>query len=1776
MPFFKLILSILLIILLTKFAYGQCAILPNEPIFNIKKTATCYEYEFEIQNQQNNVSYFWDFGDNSAQVTGATVVHLFNNLNEGNNFIISVIATDNNDQNCSTTSQLVTHSVTPFAALDFNGYNLFNCNASTRDLVFENITDISEGNIVKYFIDWGDGTGIQEVDSESKNYSYNNIGIFYLTYTVEDYNGCTNSTVYELINSTNLSLTVSSEGNTVDCAPYTICFPINMDAIMSNPDIAQYTINFGDSNIDTIIYHKDLEDEICHEYKAPSCDGAYIFSMTSSINGRCSTGGTVDNIIIYEEPQPSFTLPPNGCANNQISINNTTTSACINRLNYTWNITNLNNNLTNAIESDDGIDYIFTESGFYEVKLTAITNDFCESTSTSQQICIGSDNENLDVTIGIDQTEICLGETINLSATINAQNNLSCPITYRWQVTAPDNSTFIDTLITTTELPTLTNFTLPGNYTVQLTYGSGCITELTVNEEFTIIGLPMLTLPSQLTVCDELNYTIEPDMISNVNAITYQVLDEDENLIGSFDNNNLTFPYKGTFTIKAIAESCNVTEEATTNITIVDTANPEPVPTESVCLNQAPINLNQFADGSWSGSNLIQNQNTFLPNVANTYQLMVNQLLEGGCSVERDFELVVKAPPSFSYSTPDSVCLQNETINLNITPTGGEWNNPSIDENGLLNLQTGLSNFTYTFTDDENGCTIDTTITLQVYNVNNAIEFETIEICKGGGDIELPSTIFGGTWSGDTPITEDGIINSNNFIENNSYTFYYSTSTCTISDSIIANVIGNEPLLDVDTTVCTLDTLDLSGIINGATFEGSLGVENNLFLPFLSNNTLNTITVTKGSGSCIDTAYIFIEILPNPIKPSFIDEGPFCLQENIQLFVTTVGGNFNCQEDYLTCDGILMPNEPGNYEVSYQIINDDGCENSVTKDIIIDALPNAEINATTQQICIGDSIILNAVNPNEGNCKWQINGLIFNDCSIIFEGTTASEYTAYLTQTNNNNCAATDSISIKINDELNITQLNSDVFLCIPGTAEIEFDFTGEADSIIWNIGKDTIFGEITEYTFNPVLNDTLTERITVIVKNGCDADTATHDILLSPKPQINFLADSARICADTEISFNNGTLGNPYSTRWFVNGTLVSNDFELESQIFETENDSTVTIVEILLEATNNCGTTTKLDTLAIYPNLVSAFIQPAFSGDVVCVGDEIFFREASTNGTQIQWDFNEDSLVDSYNQDSTSYIYTIPGNYTVNLTADNGCGRAMDTLNLQVMPVPDVTIMYEDETPCIDDEVELRLEIEDRDIIESIRWVVNGDTVSTFINTRGRFNELGENTVEVIVTSKSGCVTTIKDTIFVDTPLPGIGFENKIEYPCFGSSIQLSAEAIDATDIIWTINNDTVGSGNNYTYQVNDLVPVNIGLITKNECGEMSDTIRIEPQPIPDIQLREPELIGDCYNQQFQFGFESSNQNISVLWNFGDGNTSTDFDPVHTYQVEGEYNITFTATEIDYGCETGVFNKTVFAYNEPLLTGLNDTTVCDGQDVYLPFAVTNAQEIVLMANGQPIQGSPNLLPVFYNEDTNIEVSVYYENTTTGCNETANATVTVCKLVEPAFSFSNNKPEINELITITNESQLDFNDEAEWYLDGVLTNLENGIYFSEKGTYVFELIITEETCGCITSLQKNIIIDGPYKIVSPNAMAPDQLSYFEPIGQGIDNYTMSIYSKWGELVYTTGNVVPADGNFESSWNGQWNNNGKNLPQGVYVYEILVTYFDATEDKIFGTVTLLK
>lgn len=143
------------------------------------------------------------------------------------------------------------------------------------------------------------------------------------------------------------------------------------------------------------------------------------------------------------------------------------------------------------------------------------------------------------------------------------------------------------------------------------------------------------------------------------------------------------------------------------------------------------------------------------------------------------------------------------------------------------------------------------------------------------------------------------------------------------------------------------------------------------------------------------------------------------------------------------------------------------------------------------------------------------------------------------------------------------------------------------------------------------------------------------------------------------------------------------------------------------------------------------------------------------------------------------------------------------------------------------------------------------------------------------------------------------------------------------------------------------------------------------------------------------------------------------------------------------------------------------------------------------------------------------------------------------------------------------------------WQLGNSKTTIEqNPVYtFPDTGLVKVRLIVTHPA-GCKDSMIKYLDIRPIVLWNMPNAFTPngDGLNdgflgkgYLE----GATNFRMTIWNRWGELVYETSN--PND-----EWNGRAQNTGGMSPAGVYVYLVSFTGPRGEPFEFKGFATLLR
>lgn len=122
---------------------------------------------------------------------------------------------------------------------------------------------------------------------------------------------------------------------------------------------------------------------------------------------------------------------------------------------------------------------------------------------------------------------------------------------------------------------------------------------------------------------------------------------------------------------------------------------------------------------------------------------------------------------------------------------------------------------------------------------------------------------------------------------------------------------------------------------------------------------------------------------------------------------------------------------------------------------------------------------------------------------------------------------------------------------------------------------------------------------------------------------------------------------------------------------------------------------------------------------------------------------------------------------------------------------------------------------------------------------------------------------------------------------------------------------------------------------------------------------------------------------------------------------------------------------------------------------------------------------------------------------------------------------------------------------------------------------WVMATITDAALCAFSDTVQIQVTQNRPFyapNVFSPEATAPNnRFNVYSGVNGASINW-LSVYDRWGSLVYTARNFTP--GYDSSGWDGT--NNGKMVQPGVYTYACEMKYPDNSTEVKSGTVTLVR
>jgi len=348
-------------------------------------------------------------------------------------------------------------------------------------------------------------------------------------------------------------------------------------------------------------------------------------------------------------------------------------------------------------------------------------------------------------------------------------------------------------------------------------------------------------------------------------------------------------------------------------------------------------------------------------------------------------------------------------------------------------------------------------------------------------------------------------------------------------------------------------------------------------------------------------------------------------------------------------------------------------------------------------------------------------------------------------------------------------------------------------------------------------------------------------------------------------------------------------------------------------------------------------------------CAPLVVQFTDLSTGGpTTWSWNFGNSN---TSTQQNPATIYTLPGAYSVTLTVSNGSSNntIVKTAYIVVYNKPVANFSVSSYTACVGQ----ALTFTDSSIISSggppigsWGWDFgdgNTQTVSTTSVTH-TYNAPGNYPVSLIITDTNGCSNTVIKNVNIIAS-PNASFTASPLFSCTAPLLVMFTNTSTSggpTTYTWNFGNGNTSTqtnpGNTYTAPGS----YNVTLIAnQNGC---TDTITMPNQVV--IQninvsfVATPSVI--CSGQAVTFTNTSAPNATTANWNFGDGNTSTALNPVHTYTAAGTYTVSLTSSDANNcsGNASGVVTvdqtpvvsftaDTLVACSAPFTVNFNNTTV-------------------------------------------------------------------------------------------------------------------------------------------------------------------------------------------------------------------------------------------------------
>ena len=909
-------------------------------------------------------------------------------------------------------------------------------------------------------------------------------------------------------------------------------------------------------------------------------------------------------------------------------------------------------------------------------------------------------------------------------------------------------------------------------------------------------------------------------------------------------------------------------------------------------------------DYAWTGPNGFTSADEDLTGLeAGTYVVVVSDA--SGCSytdsitlIEPDALDVDSLLSDFNGSNISCGGAADGAIDLTIsggaTPYTVSWNTGETTED-IDSLEAG----TYIYTViDANGCSVTDSITLtEPIGLTSAIttsDYNGVNIsCFGLANGSIDLTVNDGTqpysflWNNGETTEDIDSLEAGTYIVN-----ITDANGCTLTDSVTLVEPDDIVISPIDTTIISCNgsedgafTVEATGGVPAFTYDWSDGQTG----PTADSLGVGTyIVVATDLNGCQDSALL---VLTQPFElEAFVVQvaDVICYEESNGIVdVNVLGGTFPYTYDWSNDSTAQDLNGVAAGIYSLEVTDANGCTDTLSVTVDEPTELTLSVDTVINATCSGAENGSITVEANGGTAPYTYTWPNLNLTGQTVGGLSAGVYEVQVEDANG--CSW--SMNVTVGQPTSIeAQLDVQSHVSCNGLAD--------GSALV------TVSGGTAPYTYFWSNSDTDSlatgfsagvHTVNVSDAGGCDT-TLTFvidepDVLVISIDTLYNVTCNGAANGQIEVDIEGGTI--PYTATW-SNGDVgyVANDLGAGAHtIFVTDGngcmDSLTTII-------------TEPDTLELLQ--VSTTNVLCKGGDD---GEATVLAQGGTAPLTYNWPLIGQTGNTATNLGADTYTFVI--------TDANGCTYT-DTVQITEPDAINV-IVTSDTAVCPGNGVTITASATGGAGNYSYSWDNGlGLGASHFVSPTVA------TTYTVEVFDQSGCAAGAVSVTVDIAALPVAGFTSSASAPCvLPTDIEFMNVSTGATGYEWTLGNGTLSSDENPTATYSNAGTYTVTLIASSEAGcsdTVTGTVIIDDVPTADFTLTNTE---GCAPLVVNFG-NNSTTGLEYSWDFGDGTTSTISNPIHVYEIPGDFEVTLVVTSASGCTDTLALGAAVSAYPSPI----------------------------------------------------------------------------------------------------------------------------------------------------------------------------------------------------------------------------------------------------------------